>query len=223
MSKLTLIEEGGNQIDAIYAALGSREWLQALMAISRDLAQQGGKLIGMDNGRESTGRVVGIPRGGVPVGEAAAGVYPSSVLVFSNDGGSRDASSSLIQENDFIGAEAVLLGDGIIASGGTILRHINALVELGLDPRDIAVIAPIITELGIHSICADFPDVELVSAHIESEGAHVKFTENGPVFCDSEDSDAVFVIGKIKTDSMGDIIDIELGDFGDMFEQAVRH
>lgn len=214
------LEIDQTMVDEMLAKNGSRAWLTALMNISRALAAQGGKYLGMDNGHQDSTAIIAIPRGGIPVGNAAAGLFPNAPLVFSNDGANK-TEGPLLNFDNLKDIKGGLVADGIVASGGTILRHLSRLVELGYDPGDFVVVAPVITEKGINAIRAKYPDTKIFSAHTENDGAYVDFTGKVPKISKEINPNTTYVIGPIEFDEEGHVTDMKIGDFGDMYTKIV--
>ena len=160
--------------------------------------------------------VIAVPRGGIPVGYGikAASAADSS-LIISNSGKHRDPQEPVLPENlskILTSSTGVIIADGIIGRGDTIIEHLRAVLANMPDGWDgsIAVLSAIASAPGLQAIRKEFGGVEMSFI----TGRVVPEDDCGPVnFGTQEQPKWVYFVGK----------SLNIGDFGDMVESGITY
>ena len=142
---------------------GGAEFRKALHEFGTILADELKKVA--DFGQRPT--VIAVPRGGIPVGYGikAASAADSS-LIISNSGKHRDPKEPVLPENlstILTKSTGVIIADGIIGRGDTIIEHLRAVLANMPDGWDgsIAVLSAIASAPGLQAIRKEFGGVEM--------------------------------------------------------------
>lgn len=131
-----------------------------------------------------------------------------------------------------------LIPDGIVASGrtvATVIKAIRSACQASLNDTNFeptfTVMCPLYYQNPdgqnnlLSQLVAEFPSIKLniVVGYTEGKGTYVSFSKDRPPkLCDANQLGACLVIGDITTNSGGDVCDIKIGDFGDMYTQGLE-
>lgn len=120
--------------------------------------------------QDDNGVVIGIPRGGVHMGNGLHNLVPHYTHIDANQGLQRVADKPVVSL-DHIGAQAkhVLIGDTALFTGRTVAKTLEAVSTQVSPETHILVFIAIAYLPGIMQLVARFPHVDFSVAHVETE------------------------------------------------------
>lgn len=191
---------------------GGAEFREVLRGFGKVLARE--LMMVADFGQRPT--VIAVPRGGILVGRGVMDAAAAdSSLIISNSGKHRDTQEPVLPKNlsaILTKSTGVIIADGIIGRGNTIIEHLRAVfanMPYGWD-GSIAVLSAIASAPGLQAIREEFSDVKMSFI----TGRVVPENDCGFVnFGTQEDPKWVYFVGK----------SLNIGDFGDMVELGINY
>jgi len=186
-----------NSVLPLYKMTGDAELIPDLRTKSAELAKAVEEHFG-----KKPDFATGLTRGGLATTQAFRDVWTGAPVEVTFDGGWKDRAEEPIpealrdpktaaQENSLL-----VIGDAIVATGRSIISMLRMVAAENY--TNVAVVTPIVTQLGIDTILAAFPNAHIFYAHIEEKTEWVELDIGG---------------GKTKRVLfVGD----GMGDFGDM-------
>lgn len=217
-----IVEVFPELIDAIQTNKTSQEFVDCLIAITRQLASQA------EIFENEMTALVEAPRGGtVPtkVVKADDPRFADAVVITANVGSTAIEGSKM--PDGFSTADHYVIPDGILATGGTMKGIIEEILqrheEDGLPMPRFTLLHPIISKIGSESKSniLDWArnlgiDLNILYAHEEENGGYVEFAAEGASFADK----GLLIVGALGI--IDGQLSAEIGDYGDMLTEAER-
>jgi uracil phosphoribosyltransferase len=149
--------------------------------------------------------IIGIPRGGTPLAEGVLSALPNASYFLTNAGDERDSNQPLFPKTFTTDSTSqdILIVDTVVGSGGTVLRHLEALKEMNIDTSArIFLLSTIALSdyqgYGLRGLFSYYPDLTVITGCLEKK-AEWKDRHNG-----EEEHLYVHGIG-----SVGDLVSVE--------------
>lgn len=215
--KVKLIQAG--MFEEVIEAIRTNEvdvgFVSAMIYITRRLAQE------VELSQTETAAIIEVPRGGTMPAKVVREMMMGVEYDVANIGANHDPEKQLLS-NNFPIVDHYIIPDGIMATGNTIRRIVTAILEKcrqqGVTPR-FSLLHPIISEIGLESensiltwLREQGVEADIYYTHLEPDGAWVKFGSNPPVL----------VVGDVELGEDGQLLRAEIGDYGDMLQQAAE-
>lgn len=168
-------ESSKAQVQSLYRVKADEKFIPDVVAISRELAD-----LAAQHYERHPDLATGLTRGGIAVLEGMASIFEDTTAELTFAGEWRDRVDKNLPETIVRRPRELALlaiGDLIVASGNSlveVLSQMEALVSSGI--KNIAVVAPIITELGATRVLEAFPQAHIFTAFMDPDTKWVTFS-----------------------------------------------
>lgn len=185
----------------LYKMTGDADFLPDLMQVSAELTREVVNFFG-----KQPQAIAGVTRGGIGVSAGAESAVPGVRSEWIRSGGwAKNGIEHFPPQLSAAENDLMLAGDMVLASGQTLERTLQTLTQMTQDGFEhIAVVAPIITEMGANLILNNLPNAHIFAGYLENVTQWVTFPAT-----DGKVEKKVLFIGD------------NLGDGGDMTIQSL--